>query len=169
MRSAYEQLLPKNFFFPQNACCIKFLKTEKYNANKFVSSIDEGVCHIESIAAPANAKRLHWNTPCAKTGLCVHCHAPCLCCCTSVIRHNRFPCCLLSRTFSSCLQNVHRMAAKMTGNLLWLPACLRCHSISVVGQTCGASRTTCHKNGNISDGFVRYLCSHNILFTLLAN
>lgn len=61
-------------------------------ANKFVSSIEEGIHRIENIAAPANARRLHRNTPCAKTGRCMHCHAAeCLCCYTSVIRHNRFP------------------------------------------------------------------------------
>lgn len=61
-------------------------------ANKFVSSVDEGFRRIENIAAPANARRLHRNTPCAETGRCVHCHVPeCLCCYTSVIRHNRFP------------------------------------------------------------------------------
>ena len=42
-----------------------------------------------------------------------------------------YPCCLLSRTFSSCLQNVHRMAVKMAGNLLQLPACLCFHSFSI--------------------------------------
>ena len=61
-------------------------------ANKFTASIEEGFRRIEDIAAPANARRLHRNTPCVKTGRCVHCHAAeCLCCYTSVIRHSRFP------------------------------------------------------------------------------
>lgn len=40
-------------------------------------------------------------------------------------------CCLLSRTFSSCLQNVHNFLPKMAGNLLQFPVCLRCYSFSI--------------------------------------
>jgi hypothetical protein len=42
-----------------------------------------------------------------------------------------FSCCLLSRTFSSCLQNIHNLPSKMAGNLLQFPACLRCYSFSI--------------------------------------
>ena len=49
-------------------------------------------------------------------------------------------CCLLSRTFSSCLQNVHNFLPKMAGNLLKFPACLRCYSFSIACRTSSRSR-----------------------------
>ena len=39
--------------------------------NKIVADIDEAVRRVKTVAAPANAARLHCNTPCARTGKCV--------------------------------------------------------------------------------------------------
>ncbi|MDW7740064.1 MAG: lactate utilization protein [Bacillota bacterium] len=44
--------------------------------NKIVKNIDEGLQRIRDIAGPANAKRLNYNTPCAKTGKCEDCSSP---------------------------------------------------------------------------------------------
>lgn len=39
--------------------------------NKIVSDIDEAMHRHKTVAAPANAARLHCNTPCVRTGKCV--------------------------------------------------------------------------------------------------
>lgn len=41
--------------------------------NKLVETKEDAVKRLEQCAAPANAKRLNMNTPCAKTGVCAHC------------------------------------------------------------------------------------------------
>jgi hypothetical protein len=43
--------------------------------NKLVRSIDEGIRRSKEVAAVMNAKRVNADTPCAKTGVCVDCHA----------------------------------------------------------------------------------------------
>lgn len=44
-------------------------------ANKIVKNIDEAVNRNREIAAPANARRLNKNTPCAKVGYCMDCNS----------------------------------------------------------------------------------------------
>jgi len=44
--------------------------------NKLVNGLDEAVNRIKTYAAPPNAKRLNYNTPCAKTGFCTNCNSP---------------------------------------------------------------------------------------------
>ncbi len=39
--------------------------------NKICKNIDEAVQRVKTVAAPANAKRLHCDTPCAKVGVCI--------------------------------------------------------------------------------------------------
>ncbi|BEP29595.1 lactate utilization protein [Helicovermis profundi] len=41
--------------------------------NKLVKNLDDAIKRNKEISAPANAKRLSRNTPCAKTGYCVDC------------------------------------------------------------------------------------------------
>ena len=41
--------------------------------NKIVDNYNDAIKRIETIAAPLNAKRLEKNTPCVKTGKCMHC------------------------------------------------------------------------------------------------
>lgn len=43
--------------------------------NKIVKDVDEAVKRNREIAAPANAKRLNRNTPCAKIGYCMNCNS----------------------------------------------------------------------------------------------
>lgn len=43
--------------------------------NKLVKDIDEAVKRTREIAAPANAKRLNRETPCAKVGYCMNCNS----------------------------------------------------------------------------------------------
>lgn len=43
--------------------------------NKIVKDIDEAIKRNREIAAPANAKRLNRNTPCAKVGHCMDCNS----------------------------------------------------------------------------------------------
>lgn len=58
--------------------------------NKVVPDIKSAVPRIQNCASPANAARLHTNTPCEKTGCCGDCHAPgCMCCEIVVTRHSR--------------------------------------------------------------------------------
>ncbi|HKL42007.1 MAG TPA: lactate utilization protein [Clostridia bacterium] len=42
-------------------------------ANKIVNNLDEAISRNESIAAPANTKRLGLNNPCKEVGYCVDC------------------------------------------------------------------------------------------------
>lgn len=43
--------------------------------NKIVKNVEEAVKRVQQTAAPKNAVRLKIDTPCAKTGYCVHCQA----------------------------------------------------------------------------------------------
>lgn len=43
--------------------------------NKLVKDIDEAIKRNREVAAPANAKRLNRDTPCAKVGYCVECNS----------------------------------------------------------------------------------------------
>jgi hypothetical protein len=45
--------------------------------NKLVAgTVDDAICRIKEWASPPNAKRLNFNTPCAKTGFCSDCNSP---------------------------------------------------------------------------------------------
>ncbi|MGA1861447.1 lactate utilization protein [Deferribacter thermophilus] len=44
--------------------------------NKIVENVDDAIKRIKFIASPMNAKRLNFNTPCAKTGFCADCNSP---------------------------------------------------------------------------------------------
>ena len=44
--------------------------------NKIVKDEQEARDRVVNISAPANAKRLNMNTPCAKTGNCSYCNSP---------------------------------------------------------------------------------------------
>lgn len=52
--------------------------------NKIVSDIDEAISRVEKTAAPSNAARLKCKTPCAETGVCMHCNSPDRICCSFV-------------------------------------------------------------------------------------
>lgn len=41
--------------------------------NKLVKNLDEAIIRNKEVSAPANAKRLNRNTPCAKVGYCMDC------------------------------------------------------------------------------------------------
>lgn len=43
--------------------------------NKIVKNMEEAETRLKNIAAPANAKRLNLDTPCAKVGHCVDCNS----------------------------------------------------------------------------------------------
>ncbi len=43
--------------------------------NKIAGSLDEAWIRIKNVAAPANAKRLNRNTPCAASGKCMNCNS----------------------------------------------------------------------------------------------
>ena len=43
--------------------------------NKIVRNLDEAISRNESIAAPANTKRLNLDNPCKEIGYCVDCHS----------------------------------------------------------------------------------------------
>lgn len=53
--------------------------------NKIVKDLDEAKRRVELIAAPRNTVRLNCDTPCAKTGECVHCHSGARICCSFVV------------------------------------------------------------------------------------
>lgn len=44
--------------------------------NKLAANTDEAVKRVKNHAAPPNAKRLNYNTPCARTGFCSDCSSP---------------------------------------------------------------------------------------------
>ena len=45
--------------------------------NKLVDgTIDDAIRRVKDWASPPNAKRLNFNTPCAKTGFCCDCNSP---------------------------------------------------------------------------------------------
>lgn len=53
--------------------------------NKIVGDLAAAERRIESVAAPANARRLACKTPCAVTGQCAHCASAARICCTYVL------------------------------------------------------------------------------------
>lgn len=58
--------------------------------NKVTENVEAGIERIGIYAAPANAKRLGTNTPCAATGHCGDCHSEdCMCAHTIITRHSR--------------------------------------------------------------------------------
>lgn len=44
--------------------------------NKLCSDVDAALKRVKEVACPPNAKRLGFNTPCAKTGVCSDCRSP---------------------------------------------------------------------------------------------
>lgn len=52
--------------------------------NKIIKDLDEAKERVERIAAPMNTVRLEKDTPCAKTGICGHCHSDDRICCSYV-------------------------------------------------------------------------------------
>ena len=52
--------------------------------NKIVKDMAEAVRRVETIAAPKNTLRLECDTPCARTGECVHCRSDSRICCSYV-------------------------------------------------------------------------------------
>ncbi len=60
--------------------------------NKIVKDLAEAKERVEKIAAPKNTVRLSCDTPCAKTGECMHCHSPARICCSYVtLAYQRVP------------------------------------------------------------------------------
>ena len=54
--------------------------------NKLVADLHEAETRLETLAAPANNKRLACATPCRETGVCAHCHSPARVCCTYTVQ-----------------------------------------------------------------------------------
>ena len=54
--------------------------------NKLVADLREAETRLETLAAPANTKRLNCATPCRETGVCAHCHSPARVCCTYTVQ-----------------------------------------------------------------------------------
>lgn len=54
--------------------------------NKLVADLREAETRLETLAAPANTKRLSCATPCRETGVCAHCHSPARVCCTYTVQ-----------------------------------------------------------------------------------
>ncbi|MCM1164950.1 MAG: lactate utilization protein [Lachnospiraceae bacterium] len=52
--------------------------------NKIVKNLAEAKERVEKIAAPKNTARLNCETPCAKTGECMHCRSSARICCSYV-------------------------------------------------------------------------------------
>lgn len=52
--------------------------------NKLVPDMNAARQRLETISAPANTVRLNKATPCAKTGICMHCTSPDRICCSFV-------------------------------------------------------------------------------------
>ncbi len=50
-------------------------------ANKIVENLEQAVERVRNVAAPLNAKRLNFSTPCVKTGRCHDCSSPQRICC----------------------------------------------------------------------------------------
>jgi L-lactate utilization protein LutB len=59
--------------------------------NKIVPSLEEAMCRVKNIAAPANAMRLDKKTPCVKTSYCEDCKSPDRICNTWTITEKSFP------------------------------------------------------------------------------
>lgn len=53
--------------------------------NKIVPDIESAVPRIRNVSSPANAARLHPNTPCEMTGMCGDCQSPGGMCCEIVV------------------------------------------------------------------------------------
>ena len=53
--------------------------------NKIVRDVPAAEARVRELAAPANARRLSCQTPCAATGQCRDCHSPARICCTYVL------------------------------------------------------------------------------------
>lgn len=53
--------------------------------NKIVRDLGEAQRRLETVAAPANARRLSCKTPCAATGVCADCRSPQRICCTYTV------------------------------------------------------------------------------------
>lgn len=45
-------------------------------ANKIVADLESALRRVKEVASPPNARRLGFDTPCAKTGLCSDCNSP---------------------------------------------------------------------------------------------
>jgi len=45
-------------------------------SNKIVADLDSALKRVKEVASPPNARRLGFDTPCAKTGLCSDCNSP---------------------------------------------------------------------------------------------
>ena len=45
-------------------------------ANKIAENLDDALVRVRQVASPPNAKRLGYDTPCAKTGRCSDCNSP---------------------------------------------------------------------------------------------
>jgi hypothetical protein len=55
-------------------------------ANKIASDLESAIRRVKEVACPPNAKRLNFDTPCAKSGVCSDCNSPQrLCRITSII------------------------------------------------------------------------------------
>ncbi len=57
--------------------------------NKLVADLPQAFRRIREVAAPLNARRLGFKTPCAKTGQCTDCDAPQRICNVSMVLHRR--------------------------------------------------------------------------------
>lgn len=58
--------------------------------NKVTSTVEDAVHRIEMQAAPINTVHLNLDTPCTKTGTCIHCKSKsCICCNLAITRYNR--------------------------------------------------------------------------------
>lgn len=57
--------------------------------NKIVPTLEHAKERVQAVAAPANAIRLHRDTPCTITGHCENCHSPQRICCTTVIHQQQ--------------------------------------------------------------------------------
>lgn len=59
--------------------------------NKLVHDLDEAMCRVKDLAAPANALRLNMKTPCVKTSFCQDCASPERICNVWTITEKSFP------------------------------------------------------------------------------
>ncbi len=53
--------------------------------NKIVGDVEQAKLRVESVAAPANNKRLNINNPCVTNGQCMNCQSESRICCSHVI------------------------------------------------------------------------------------
>ncbi len=59
--------------------------------NKIVADLESAICRIKDYAAPANAMRLNYKTPCVKTSVCADCKSPSRICNTWTITEKSYP------------------------------------------------------------------------------